>query len=168
MGFLIGEAPIRRTLKYLNAGKIVFKDKIKIFSINYNYKAENHRGAKEFVFWHFSQIQYKNPTVQLQVFKNLTPSPFITTYLENGSELLIDIDNRSKDEILNHVIKVLGKSDEVLREEAIAREKKDNPANFGFKCEKHCICQIPGQVPCPGLVRLPDFMRGKKIHGQNL
>lgn len=46
MGFLVGEAPIRRTLKYLNAGKIVFKDKIKIFTINYNDRATNHLGAK--------------------------------------------------------------------------------------------------------------------------
>ncbi|KAI5736624.1 probable 28S ribosomal protein S25, mitochondrial [Diaphorina citri] len=166
MGFLIGEAPIRRTLKYLNAGRIVFKDKIKIFAINYNFNAENHRGAKEFVFWHFTQIQFKNPNVQLQVFKNMTPTPFITTYLENGSEMLIDVDNKSKDEIHDHVLKVLGKSEQVLKAEAIAREKKDNPANFGFKCEKHCICQIPGQITCPGLVRLPDSMRGKKVNPQ--
>lgn len=93
---------------------------------------------------------------------------FFFSFSENGSEMLIDIDNRSKDEILDHVVKVLGKTNEVLKQEAIAREKKDNPANFGFKCEKHCICQIPGQIPCPGVVRLPDFMRGKKIRAQNM
>jgi len=33
--------------------------------------------------------------------------------------------------------------------------------NFGYGCGRHCICEIPGQVPCPGTVPLPDHMRGK-------
>lgn len=50
---------------------------------------------------------------------------------------------------------------DVLAAETIAREKKDNPANFGVLCDRHCICEIPGQVPCPGVVPLPKIMRGK-------
>lgn len=80
---------------------------------------------------------------------------------ENGKRMLIDVDMKSKDEILEHLIKVVGKSKEVLKKEAIAKEKKDNPANFGFGCEKSCICTIPGQLPCPGTVPLPFHMRGK-------
>lgn len=45
--------------------------------------------------------------------------------------------------------------------EARSKEKKDNPANFGFGCERHCVCEIPGQLPCPNLVSLPNHMRGK-------
>ena len=37
----------------------------------------------------------------------------------------------------------------------------DNPANFGRGCRMHCICEAPGQVPCPSLVPLPKNYRGK-------
>ena len=81
--------------------------------------------------------------------------------------MLIDIDNKSKDEILGHLLKVVGKSKEVLKSESVAKEKTDNPANFGYGCEKSCICEIPGQLPCPGVVPLPHHMRGKFIYAKN-
>ena len=31
---------------------------------------------------YYVQIQYKNPDVQIVTFKNMTPSPFITCFLE--------------------------------------------------------------------------------------
>lgn len=77
--------------------------------------------------------------------------------------MLIDIDSKSKDEILQHLIKVVGKPKSTLMQEFKMKEKKDNPANFGVGCEKSCICHIPGQLPCPGIVPLPDHMRGKII-----
>lgn len=50
MPFMIGPAPIRRTLQFLEAGRLVLKDQIKIFSINYNIGYEHetkcHHGAK--------------------------------------------------------------------------------------------------------------------------
>lgn len=81
--------------------------------------------------------------------------------------MLIDIDSQSKESILQHLIKVIGKSKEVLIEEGIAKEKKDNPANFGIGCKKSCICEVPGQVPCPGVVPLPYHMRGKQFLKRN-
>lgn len=45
--------------------------------------------------------------------------------------------------------------------EAKLKEKKDNPANFGYGCDRHCICEIPGQLPCPGTVPVPEQWRGK-------
>ncbi|KAF9797492.1 hypothetical protein SFRURICE_008740 [Spodoptera frugiperda] len=141
MPFMKGRAPIRRTLNYLNAGRLVLKDKIKIFSVAYNINGQNNLGAKEFVFWYLPQIQYKNPDVQVATLKNLTPSPFIKCYFEDGRKILVDVDNKSKEEILEHLINTVGKSKEVLEQEAIAAEKKDNPANFGIGCERPCICQ---------------------------
>lgn len=82
--------------------------------------------------------------------------------------MIIDLDGKDKDQIMEHLLKVVGKSKEVLHQEAVAKEKKDNPANFGFGCEKSCICEIPGQLPCPGVVPLPNHMRGKYIHGKDL
>ncbi|CAG9569192.1 unnamed protein product [Danaus chrysippus] len=159
MPFMKGRAPIRRTLDYLNAGKLVLKDKIKIFSVAYNIVGQNNVGAREFVFWYLPQIQYKNPNVQVATLKNLTPSPFIKCYFDDGRQILVDIDNKSKEDIMEHLLNTVGKSKEVLAAEAI--EKEDNPANFGIGCQRPCICEIYGQVPCPGVVPLPKFMRGK-------
>ncbi|XP_035893907.1 probable 28S ribosomal protein S25, mitochondrial isoform X1 [Anopheles stephensi] len=186
MPFMKGKAPIRRTLQYLNAGQLMLKDKVKIFSVNYNTYGEHHEGARDFVFWNIPQIQYKNPKVQVVTFKNMTPSPFIRCYFgmlsclnktlvidksccefllllssENGKQMLIDIDSKNRQEILQHLTTVVGKSDATLKAEAKLAEKQDNPANFGVGCMKHCICEIPGQLPCPGVVPVPQHMRGK-------
>lgn len=84
-------------------------------------------------------------------------------FAEDGKTMLIDIDSKSKDEILEHLVKVVGKPKDVLKREALAMEKKDNPANFGVGCDRSCICHVMGQVPCPGVVPLPYHMRGKHI-----
>ncbi|XP_045472389.1 probable 28S ribosomal protein S25, mitochondrial [Harmonia axyridis] len=161
MPFMKGRAPVRRTLQYLEAGRLVLKDQIKIMTINYGLNSKNNGGTKDFVFWHLPQVQYKNPDVQIVTLKNMAPSPFVRVFYETGHQMLIDLDCRSKDEIYEHLIRVIGKSEKVLEKETIAREKKDNPANFGELCDRHCICEIPGQVPCPGTCPLPQHWRGK-------
>lgn len=161
MPFMIGRAPIRRTLQYLKSGKLVLKDNIKIFTVAYNIIGQNNRGAKDFIFWYLPQIQYNNPDVQIVTLKNLTPSPFVKCYFGDERKVLIDVDGQNKEDILEHLINVVGKSKEQLETEAILVEKKDNPANFGAGCERPCICEVYGQVPCPGVVPLPKFMRGK-------
>ncbi|XP_014472788.1 PREDICTED: probable 28S ribosomal protein S25, mitochondrial [Dinoponera quadriceps] len=162
MPFMLGKNPIRRTVKYLMAGKLILKDKIQVLSINYNMLGKQHKGARDFVHWHMCQVQYKNPNVQIVTLQNITPSPFIKCYYEDGKTMLIDIDTKTKDEILEHLVRVIGKSKQVLAMEDITQKKKENPANFGVGCEKSCMCNIPGQVPCPGVVPLPDHMRFKK------
>uniref|UniRef100_A0A069DP54 Small ribosomal subunit protein mS25 n=1 Tax=Panstrongylus megistus TaxID=65343 RepID=A0A069DP54_9HEMI len=166
MPFMKGPAPIRRTLKYLESGKLFFKKSVKIFSINYNTSGNHHEGARDFVFWYLPQIQYKNPNVQVITFKNMTPTPFIHCYFDNGEKMLIDIFKKKKEEILDHVIKVVGKSEHTLNLEVRMKEKKDNPANFGYYCDRHCICEIPGQLTCPGIKPLPEEMRGKFIYAK--
>ena len=76
-----GPAPIRRTIKYLEMCPLVLKESVKIFSVNYNTNGENHKGTREFVYWHLPQLQYKNPSIQIATFKNMTPVPFIRCYL---------------------------------------------------------------------------------------
>lgn len=159
-----GKAPIRRTIQYLSSGKLVLKDSIRIFSINYNTFGNHHNGARNFVFWNLPQLQYKNPDVQIVTLKNMTPSPFIKCYWDSGKQLLIDIDSKTNEEIEDHLINVIGKTKETLEAEAILAEKKDNPANIGVGCQRPCICEIPGQVPCPAIVPLPNQMRGKYIY----
>lgn len=75
--------------------------------------------------------------------------------------MLIDIDSKSHDEILEHLIQVVGKTKETLKQEALAAEKKENPSNIGIGCFRKCMCEIPDQIPCPGVCPLPKFMRGK-------
>lgn len=53
-----------------------------------------------------------------------------------------------------------------MRAEEIAAQKKDNPSHFGVGCERPCICVVEGQVPCPGVVNLPDHMRGVKYRNE--
>ncbi|XP_064604163.1 small ribosomal subunit protein mS25-like [Liolophura sinensis] len=161
MPFMKGKAPIRRTLNYLEKGRIVFKPKVKILAINYNTNHPPSKGTQQFVFWHLPQVQYKNPSVQCVTFKNMTPSPFIQVFLDGDEKVLVDTDSRSKDEILEHVNLIFGKTEKTLRDEAIAQEKKDNPANFGPTAARECMCEITGQVPCPAFKPLPRHMRGK-------
>nr|CAG4648944.1 EOG090X0FQ5 [Polyphemus pediculus] len=161
MPFMVGNAPIRRTIKYLENHRLILKDRVKIFSVNYNIHGANHEGAKEFVFWHLPQLFYKNPNVQIVTFKNLTPSPFIRCFLENGEQVLMDVDSKSKDEIYQRVVKTICKSEDVLMAEMHSANIQDNLSNFGEKCSRHCICEIPGQIPCPAVVPLPNSWRGK-------
>nr|CAG4642115.1 EOG090X0FQ5 [Eurycercus lamellatus] len=159
MPFMKGAAPIRRTLEYLEKSTLVLKDRVKIFSVNYNTYGENHEGARQFVFWNLPQMQYKNPKIQIATFKNMTPSPFIRCYMDNDEELLMDIDCHTKEQIHDRVKRIICKTDKTLKSEAAA--VMDNPANFGRGCRMHCICEAPGQLPCPCIVPLPKSYRGK-------
>uniref|UniRef100_A0A8D2DE02 Small ribosomal subunit protein mS25 n=1 Tax=Sciurus vulgaris TaxID=55149 RepID=A0A8D2DE02_SCIVU len=80
-----GRFPIRRTLQYLGQGNVVFKDSVKVMTVNYNTHGELGEGARRFVFFNIPQIQYKNPWVQIMLFKNMTPSPFLRFYLGKRS-----------------------------------------------------------------------------------
>ncbi|KAJ8265162.1 hypothetical protein COCON_G00142610 [Conger conger] len=158
-----GRFPIRRTIEYLQKGEIVFRNAVKIMTVNYNTQGELSDGARKFVFFNIPQIQYKNPWVQIMMFKNMTPSPFLKFYLDNGEQVLMDAEGKDYKEITAHVKKIMGKTPEELEDEALAKMVASNPANFGPKkyCLRECMCEVEGQVPCPGLVPLPKEMTGK-------
>ncbi|XP_068197342.1 small ribosomal subunit protein mS25 [Antennarius striatus] len=158
-----GSFPIRRTLGYLQKGEIIFKPKVKIMTVNYNTRGELSEGARKFVFFNIPQIQYKNPWVQIMMFKNITPSPFLMFYLADGEKVLVDVEGKDHTQITEHVKKILGKSEAVLQAEVRAKLKASNPANFGHKkhCLRLCMCEVEGQVPCPGNIPLPKEMTGK-------
>ncbi|XP_057411445.1 28S ribosomal protein S25, mitochondrial isoform X1 [Balaenoptera acutorostrata] len=106
-----GRFPIRRTLQYLGQGDVVFKDSVKVMTVNYNTHGELGEGARKFVFFNIPQIQYKNPWVQIMMFKNMTPTPFLRFYLDSGEQVLVDVETKSNKEIMEHIKKILGKSD---------------------------------------------------------
>ncbi|TMS16992.1 28S ribosomal protein S25, mitochondrial [Larimichthys crocea] len=102
-----GRFPIRRTLEYLQKGDIIFKNKVKIMTVNYNTHGELSEGARKFVFFNIPQIQYKNPWVQIMMFKNMTPSPFLKFYLDHGEQVLVDVEGKDYKQISQHVKKIL-------------------------------------------------------------
>ncbi|XP_048874192.1 28S ribosomal protein S25, mitochondrial [Brienomyrus brachyistius] len=158
-----GRFPIRRTLEYLQKGDVVFKNFVKIMTVNYNTHGELSEGARKFVFFKIPQIQYRNPWVQILMFKNMTPSPFLKFYLDDGEQVLVDVEGKNHNEITQHIKKIVGKTQEVLQAEALAAMVTSNPANFGHRkyCLRECLCEVDGQVPCPGIVPLPKEMTGK-------
>ena len=60
-----GRYAVTRTKKYLDAGKIVFRENIKVVAINTVSKGEISDGAREFIRWYLPPLQYKNPSVQV-------------------------------------------------------------------------------------------------------
>ncbi|XP_060696371.1 28S ribosomal protein S25, mitochondrial [Hemiscyllium ocellatum] len=158
-----GRFPVRRTLEFLRRGTLSLKDSVKILTVNYNTHGERSDGARKFVFFNIPQIQYQNPWVQIVMFKNLTPSPFLRFYLDDGEQILVDVEGKNNKEITEHVKTILGKSRELLEAEEQARKEHSHPAHFGPKkyCLRECMCEVEGQVPCPGLVPLPKELTGK-------
>ncbi|EHA98692.1 28S ribosomal protein S25, mitochondrial [Heterocephalus glaber] len=158
-----GRFPIRRTLQYLGQGPVMFKDSVKVMTVNYNTYGKLGEGARKFVFFNIPQIQYKNPWVQIIMFKNMTPSPFLRFYLDSGEQVLVDMETKSNGEIVEHICRILGKSKETLEQEEQEKQRLSHPANFGPRryCLRECMCEVEGQVPCPGLVPLPKEMTGK-------
>ena len=130
-----GLAPIRRTTKYLSSSGLVFKERVKIMTVNFNDTESDpvHKGAQDFVFWNIPQVQFKNPDVQIVTLKNMTPSPFITCFLEDNSKVYFDVDSQTNSEIIDRLVKTLGKTKETLDAEALAAAEKNNPANFGMR-----------------------------------
>ncbi|KAH3816116.1 probable 28S ribosomal protein S25, mitochondrial [Dreissena polymorpha] len=164
MPFLKGVAPIRYTKAYLEAGKLILQPEIRVMTINYNVNQKASSGIYKFQFWHLPQIKYKNHQLQILRFKNMTPTPFIQFFFINGEKQIIDVHGRTQEEIYDHIHNTFCEQPAVVKPYYEER-KKDclfNPANFGYHCRHWCICEIPGQVPCPGYSKLPDNMRAKK------
>ncbi|XP_012587609.1 PREDICTED: 28S ribosomal protein S25, mitochondrial, partial [Condylura cristata] len=119
--------------------------------------------CRKFVFFNIPQIQYKNPWVQIMMFKNMTPSPFLRFYLDTGEQVLVDVETKSNKEIVEHIRKILGKNEETLHREELEKKRLSHPGNFGPRkyCLRECMCEVEGQVPCPGRLPLPKEMTGK-------
>ena len=87
--------------------------------------------------------------------KNITPSPFITCFLEDNSKVHFDVDTQSIKEILDRLTRRLGKTKETL-----AEERRPWPLlriiilltlvlSMEHGYARHCICSEPGQLPLP-------------------
>ncbi|VDK60184.1 unnamed protein product [Anisakis simplex] len=169
MPFMHGTMPLRRTFLYLHRGKIHFRDNVQVLSFGYNRRpTEAQKGAREFVFWHWAQLQYHNPKVQLVKHVDLTVIPFAQAFLKDGREVLFDLEGRSREEIVEMLQGTLGKTELVRKRERLEAIFERNPASFGSKCERQCMCEVQGQHPCTSLLRAPQYLRGKWRWNHNI
>ncbi|CAH8842932.1 unnamed protein product [Trichobilharzia szidati] len=153
-----GRAAVTRTKKYLEAGRIILNDGVKIMVINHIPGAEISHGCDEFIKWHLPPLQFRNPNVQIITFKNMFPTPFIKIYLEKDEEQVVNCAFRKNADIYDHLHTLLGKttsqSDESL---AVNDQTTRNPSNFGTDFPRQCICEVYGQMPCSSHIGKPKL-----------
>lgn len=161
---------------------------MQIFSVGFHFRPKpEQKGARDFVFWHWAQIQYFNPTVQLVKHKDMTVTPFAKAFLgespilrclfllvaegsvlEDGREVLFDLENLDREQIVKVVSETLGKTERVLERERLESIAHINPASFGSKFDRHCMCEIQGQHPCTSLVYAPQCLKGRWRWNHNM
>lgn len=191
LAWMVGPGAIRRTLPYLKSGGLVLKDRVNVMEIHYNMywtkrftpsigepvnmakftgdnkrylsMVQSHTGLREFYFWEVPRLAFQNPNMQIVRFIDQDPLPFIRIWLNNGTDVLFDCDMKDRKSILNQIIHTVGDTGASrMKQEQQEQEVTDiNPATFGINRSRGCMCDCPGQVPCPGLVNLPMRMRGK-------
>ncbi|XP_025060574.1 28S ribosomal protein S25, mitochondrial [Alligator sinensis] len=153
-----GRFPIRRTMEYLRQGDLEFKSAVRIMMVNYNTQGSLSEGAR----------CCKRPIERNGLLcKVLLRSPIAlacsSMYSYDGKQVLVDIEEKTNKEITERIKKIFGKSRETLEREEQAKKEVLHPATFGPKKYhlRECMCEIEGQVPCPGKVPLPKEMTGK-------
>jgi len=148
-----GRFPFRRTVEFLSGGKLVLQKRVKTVAVSFTTQKES-KGLRDFVLRDLPQIQYKNPNKQFVCFRNRHEFPHITLYYDGGERQLIDVYQKSADDILN-LVELAGAAteSEILQKQEVEYPGRINPANFGKYGHCFCICEKPGQVPCPSRVK---------------
>uniref|UniRef100_A0A2K6G4V3 Mitochondrial ribosomal protein S25 n=1 Tax=Propithecus coquereli TaxID=379532 RepID=A0A2K6G4V3_PROCO len=97
-----GRFPVRRTLRYLSQGDVVFKDAVKVMTVNYNSRGERGEGARS----------VGAPAILLPRLQACTTTPTRRLPLaDSGEQVLVDVETKSNAEIVQHIRKILGKSE---------------------------------------------------------
>jgi len=161
MPFLRGFMPIRNTKYWLEKSDINLREQVRILAFAFDQENKEHEGAQEFEFWHWNQLQHRNPEVQLIRYDLKPPTPFIQAFLQNGQKVLIDIDGHNRGQIYERVKRVFGKTKMVIEQEKLEKEAIENVANFGYNSLRQCICEVQGQHPCPTMVDSPAYLKGR-------
>uniref|UniRef100_A0AC35EYP6 Small ribosomal subunit protein mS25 n=1 Tax=Panagrolaimus sp. PS1159 TaxID=55785 RepID=A0AC35EYP6_9BILA len=169
MPFMRGAMPLRRTLFYLEQGKVILRDDVAVLCIGYHSKPRpEQKGATDFIYWNWAQLQYKNPHIQLIKKQDFVVTPFAMAILKDSREVLFDFEGQSRGEIEERLQTTLGKTPLVRRREFLERMRNHNPAEFGVKCSRQCLCEIQGQQPCTSLLLAPSYLKGKWRWNHNL
>lgn len=193
-GFKKGLNPERRSTEYLEKGSIFLRKQVSVLTLSVPPPARVDKNswrttdeakalaevqrpggrfkdtseAASFLYWHWGQLQYQNPHVQLVAHHFKFPTAFFRAFLRDGSDILIDLEGHSRADIHARLKRVLGKTEAALRAEELEETKRQNPATFGSDAARHCACEIPGAFPCPSLLPCPKYMRAGWRYNQNL
>lgn len=156
-----GRFPFRRTYEFLKAGNLILKSDVKTVLLNYTHR-KNSLGLRNFIYKDIPQIQFKNHTVQIMALRNKSDIPVINVFLGDGRKVTIDVESKTGPEILSIFGKVAGATDLEREDRAMPKYPgRFNPANFGKYGHCYCICEKPGQFPCPSRVPHPEAKKPK-------
>lgn len=163
-GFTKGTTPLVQSTKYLESDPLHFRNSVQVMLAHFNEKQPSSEGLKQFCVWTIPQIQYQNANVQINILKEMTPSPWIQFYLhdphtEVEETVVVDCYGKTREQISDHIRRILGKTPKMLKREASL--EATNPAHFGYGCNRWCMCEVEGQVPCPDKEMIPHMKRGK-------
>ena len=133
---------------------MVFKDSVKVMTVSYNTHGELGEGARKFVCFNIPQIQYKNPWVQIMMFKNMTLTPFLRFYFDSGEQVLVDMETKSNKQVVEHIKKILGKNEETSRKRSrrkisfltqrtLAPESGSASVRWRDRCPARAWCRCP-------------------------
>ena len=56
-------------------------------------------------------MQFKNPNVQVVLFKNRHPFPAISVYFSNGSKVMVAVEGKSPEKIMSELTAVAAKTE---------------------------------------------------------
>lgn len=144
-----------KRLEFLSNGKLYLKDSVKTIALSYETRGTPSNGLRQFISQKLPPIQFKNPNVQVVLFKNEAKFPNMKVYYNNGQKVMLDVEGKSAECIYNELSAVAGKTEAQIQRDL--RKAEYNPANFGDSRKgRFCICEVPGQVPCPSKVPLGE------------
>lgn len=141
-----------KRLEFLSSGKLYLKDSVKVITFMYNMHGSNSHGIRQFVKEQLPPIQFKHPNIQFSLIKNRKPTPSINIYLSDDRYVTLDVENKEPELILSELASVAGVPDSE-GQEAVKQRTAVNSANFAeSRTGRRCICEVPGQRPCPSKV----------------
>lgn len=147
----------RKRLEFLASGKLHLKDSVNTITFSYTTSDKSCIGLRQFISKELPPIQYKNPEVQMVLFKNAHhyKFPAVKIYYRNGRCVMLDVEGKQPDAILAELTAIAGKTEEQMLKAQRALEY--NPSHFGdARRGRLCICEIPGQVPCPAKIPIKN------------
>jgi len=159
---------LRRTLFYLEqCPALQLRENVRVLALGYRLDWFS-RHAREFLFWHWAQLQYHNPKMQLIKLDSVSMTPFAQAFLDDGREVLFDLDGKDREQIVTVLNAVLGKTQLVRDREHLEELQHRSPASFGSGCERECMCEVQGQHPCTCTLIAPRHLRGRWRWNHNL
>lgn len=145
-----------KRLEFLSSGQVYLKKAVKIITFSYDTGKPRSAGLRKFIREKLPPIQYKNPEVQVVLFKNKHPFPAVWVYFEDGKKAMLAVEGKTPEKILAELSSLAAKTESQVKE--ALKKAEYNPALFGdARRGRLCICEVPGQVQCPKYVPIENI-----------